>query len=112
MGYCGPGCMDNRTAIFKVTIGRSPLKHGRERSRHGFTHLLIGGNRVNGRGSNVFVPEGLPHDGKVYVARYQCESEGMFQAVRVPPVRWQARPFRDGLEHAEELRAVNPSALL
>jgi hypothetical protein len=55
MGYCGPGCMGNRTAIFKVTIGRSPLKHGRERSRHSFTHLLIGGNRVNGRGRDALV---------------------------------------------------------
>jgi hypothetical protein len=30
----------------------------------------------------------------------------------MPPIRWEARSFRNRLEHPEELRAVNPSALL
>jgi len=58
------------------------------------------------------VPEGLLHDGQVYVARNPGESERVLEARRMPPILWQARPFDNGLEHAEELRTVNPPAFL
>lgn len=73
--------------------------------------LLVCGDRVNARGRDILVAEGLLHYGQVNVAGDEGKSERMFEAVRVPSVGGEARALRDRLESAKELRAVNPSAL-
>src|SRR5580700_6086551 len=88
------------------------LAPARERGVDRLAGLLICRDRVNGRGRESFVFEGLLDDGQVDVAGDKGKPEGVFEAVRMPPVGWKPGGLRDRLEGAKELRAVNPSALL
>ena len=54
----------------------------------------------------------LLHYRQMDVARHERESERMFETVRMLPIRWQTGALCDGLEHPEELRAVNPPTFL
>lgn len=53
----------------------------------GPANLLIARDRVQGRGCNVLVAEGLLDDGEMHILRYQGEPEGVFQAMRMLPIR-------------------------
>ena len=44
--------------------------------------------------------------------RNQGECERVLEAMRMPPIRWPARPFGNRLERARELRTVNSPAFL
>jgi len=106
-----PGAIQGLTLSDSV-VGEAALEKAGERRVHASPYLLIRGDRVDCCRGDGFVPERGLHGSYVDVGRDEGKAERMFQAVRVPPISWQARAFRDGLEHAEELRAMNSPALL
>ena len=70
---------------------------------HRFTCLFIGGDRIDGRGCDIPVSQRLLHYRQMDVARNERESQRVLEAMRMTPIRWKARPFRNRLKHAEEL---------
>src|SRR5882762_8488006 len=83
-----------------------------ERRVHSPARLFIRGHGIECGAGNVLVPEGLFHNGQVNVLSHQRESEGMLEAMRVPPIRWQSGSFGNVLEYPEELAPVELAALL